>query len=412
MSHARKHRWSYSTGDRGRNRVRAFTHHDTGLIFLEFSDGGRRRRVALGHRMQDAAKAKADELAAALRNSASPLDADPRLQSLFDNYMREVTPQKGQSTQKHDRCAARLLLSFLGPERRASTLNRRDWDGFIAWRRRNRDMRSGKKANGRPLGARIIESDLKFLQAVLNWAVTARDGAGRYLLERNPLKGMPWPRETSPQRPVLSNEDYSAMLAVAPLTDGRCALALVLAHETGHRIGAIRMLRWSDVDLAKRTIRWRGEQDKIGFDHETPLTDEAIAALEAVRRKCPAVGDAWLFPSPANPAEPCSRHLLRDWWERLETLAGLKHEAGRGWHSLRRKFATELKDVPLPDLCHLGGWKDPQTVLRCYQRPDVGTMRAALASRARLNGRGVLERPNRHRESTPRPQLAETKRPA
>ena len=46
------------------------------------------------------------------------------------------------------------------------------------------------------------------------------------------------------------------------------------------------------------------------------------------------------------------------------------------------------------------------------EKPDVGTMRAALASRARLNGRGVLERPNRHRESTPRPELAKTKRPA
>ena len=65
MSYARKGRWHYSTGERGRNRVRAYQHPDTGLIFLEFSDGGRRRRVALGHRMQDAAKAKADELVAA-----------------------------------------------------------------------------------------------------------------------------------------------------------------------------------------------------------------------------------------------------------------------------------------------------------------------------------------------------------
>ncbi len=411
MSTARKRRWSYSTGERGRNRVRAYQHPDTGLIFLEFSDEGRRRRVALGHRVQDAAKTKADELALALRTNESPLDADPSLRSLFDNYLREVTPQKGAGTQKHDRHAAEMFKSSFGADRRASTLNRRDWDAFIAWRRAGGDTRKGK-AKGRTVSARIVEYDLKFLHAVLNWAVTARDSAGRYLLQRNPLKGMPWPREDSPRRPALTTKDYKAVLKVARRVDDRCPLALMLAHETGHRIGAIRLLRWSDLDLGSATIHWRGEQDKIGFDHATPLSNAALKALRTERRRRAVIGDAWLFPSPAETAQPCSRHLLRDWWEQLEKLAELKHEAGRGWHSLRRKFATELKDVPLPDLCHLGGWKDPQTVLRCYQKPDVATMRAALASRARLGARGDLERANRHRESTPRPAIAQTKRPA
>lgn len=411
MSTARTRRWSYSTGERGRNRVRAYEHPQTGLIFLEFSDEGRRRRVALGHRIRDAAKTKADELALALRKNASPLDADPSLQSLFDNYLREVTPQKGAGTQKHDRHAAEMFKSLFGADRRASTLNRRDWDAFIAWRRAGGDTRKGK-SKGRTVGARIVESDLKLLHAVLNWAVMARDNAGRYLLHRNPLKGMPWPKEDSPRRPALTTKDYKAVLKVARRVDERCSLALVLAHETGHRIGAIRLLRWSDVDLRGATVHWRGEQDKIGFDHTTPLSSDALKALKAERRKRPVIGDAWLFPSPTDPAQPCSRHLFRDWWEQLERLAKLEHEAGRGWHSLRRKFATELKDVPLPDLCHLGGWKDVQTVLKCYQKADVATMRAALAFRGRLGAKGNLERLNRHRESTPRPELAKRKRPA
>jgi hypothetical protein len=37
--------------------------------------------------------------------------------------------------------------------------------------------------------------------------------------------------------------------------------------------------------------------------------------------------------------------------------------------------------VPLPDLCALGGWKDTQTILKCYQKPDAATMQAALAAR-------------------------------
>ena len=65
-------------------------------------------------------------------------------------------------------------------------------------------------------------------------------------------------------------------------------------------------------------------------------------------------------------------------------LAGLPVVTRRGWHSLRRKFATELKSIPLTDLCALGGWKESQTVLKCYQQPDEATMRTALEQRQML----------------------------
>ncbi len=64
-----------------------------------------------------------------------------------------------------------------------------------------------------------------------------------------------------------------------------------------------------------------------------------------------------------------------------EGLAGIKVPPRTGFHALRRKFATELKDVPLPDLCALGGWKDAKTILTCYQAPDRDTMRSALTAR-------------------------------
>ena len=131
-------------------------------------------------------------------------------------------------------------------------------------------------------------------------------------------------------------------------------------------------------------VRWRGGQDKIRYEHVTPLTVTARTALEQAQRERGVIGDAWVFPSPTNAGHSISRHLLRDWWQRSERLAELEPETRRGWHSLRRKFATELKATPLVDLCALGGWKEPQTVLKCYQRPDAQTMRAALDRRERL----------------------------
>ena len=64
-----------------------------------------------------------------------------------------------------------------------------------------------------------------------------------------------------------------------------------------------------------------------------------------------------------------------------ERKAGLEAVPGLRWHSLRRKFATDLKDVPLPDLCELGGWKTSHTILECYQQPDSGTQRRSLEQR-------------------------------
>ena len=125
---------------------------------------------------------------------------------------------------------------------------------------------------------------------------------------------------------------------------------------------------------------------KQGFEHETPLSEAAVAALQRVRHDAPAIGEAWLLPSPKDSGRPCSRHLARDWWKRAEELTGLGHVPGLGWHGLRRKFATELKQVSLKDLSQLGGWKDPQTILKCYQSADEDSMRAALAERKALRG--------------------------
>ena len=381
MTHA-KRRWSYSTGERGRNRVRAYEHQTTGLLFLEFSDRGTRTRIALGHRDREVAKTKAEELAIALRHAEQPAEM-VTLQTLFDIYIVEVTPQKGASKQQHDRRAAERFLEFFGAERNPATLNRRDWDAYIRWRTETGDERPGR-ARGRPVRPRAVEYDLRFLQAVLNWATTARNHAGDVLLERNPLKGMPWPREVSPRRPTLTEEEYQALLAVSRDVDPRFELALVLAHETGHRMSAIRRLRWVDLDFGRQLVRWRAENDKIAFDHVTPLTEVALVQLQRAQREQATIGEGWVFPAPKDPTAPCSRHQLRTWWRRAEVKAKVRRVHGRGWHSLRRQFATELKTVPLRDLCQLGGWKSPLTVLTCYQQPDEATMRQALARRGRV----------------------------
>ena len=379
MARTKRSRRSYGAGEWGRNRVRVFPDPKTGNFQIEWRENGRRLTRSLGHRDWVRAKRQADEFAAGFAEVNGRKESVPEpltLERLFDIYGEEVTPTKGEHTRRHDRAAMAMFLGCFGRDRKPETLSQRDWDRFIRQRRAGRVGPSG-----RPVSDRTVERDLRFLRAVLNWAGRSRDEEGRLLLEANPLRGLKPPREKNPKRVLLTAAEYEALLEASKEMDWRFPVALVLAHETGHRIGAIRQLRWADIDFGTGVIRWRGEHEKTGYEHRTPATVEALAVLEEARRRNPGIGNAPVLPAPKNPTKCVDRGRVAKWWKRAEALAGLEPKRGRGWHSLRRKFASDLLDQPLKVLCELGGWKTAQTVLQCYQRADEDKLRKALAQR-------------------------------
>ncbi len=385
MARTKRSRRSYGAGEWGRNRVRVFPDAKTGLYQMEWRENGRRLTRSLGHREWVRAKKQADQFAAGFIDApGGKAEAEPEpltLERLFEIYGEEVTPTKAETSQRSDRAATRMFLRFFGRGRNPASLSQRDWDRFIRARRAGRVGPSG-----RPVSDRTIEHDLKFLIAVLNWAAKSRDERGKLLLVSNPLRGLRAPTEKNPTRVVLSEEEYQALLGVSRRVDWRFHVALVLAHETGHRIGAIRQLRWSDICLESGVVRWRAEHEKTGYEHRTPVTVEAVAALEEARRMSAGTGDTPVLPAPTDTSKCAGRSLVRAWWYRAQTLAGLGRKRGRGWHALRRKFASDLMDQPLKVLCELGGWKTAKTVLECYQRADEGQLRKALEARRRPRG--------------------------
>ena len=384
MARTKRTRRSYGAGEWGRNRVRVFPDPKTGLIQIEWREDGRRLSRSLGHRDWARAKRQTDEVAAGraaseLQDKAQTEPEPLTLKALFDIYGDEVTPTKGKRSRKYDRAAMKMFLGFLGKNRNPGTLSKRDWDRFI------RDRRSGKVgSSGQSVSDRTIERDLRFLLAVFNWAAKSRDEQGHLFLDSNPLRGLKTPTEKNPIRVVLTAAEYQALLQVSLDMDWRFYVALVVAHETGHRIGAIRHLRWSDIDLEGGVIRWRGEHEKTGYEHRTPVTAEVLAVLQQARKRNPGIGDAPLLPAPKDPSQCVSSSRARHWWEKAQELAGLEPKHGRGWHSLRRKFASDLMDQPLKVLCELGGWKTAKTVLQCYQRADEAQLRKALECRRRV----------------------------
>ena len=384
MARTRRRRRGYSAGEWGRNRIRVFPDSRTGVIQIQWRENGRRCTRSLGHRDWNRAKMQADEVAAAgpirprRRRKAGAEPKPLTLKRLFDIYGEEVTSTKAEATQRRDAVCMRMFLGFFGGQRSPATLSQRDWDRFIRERRSGRVGRSGKPASNTTIAA-----DLAFLVMVLNWATRSRDEQGRLFLQSNPLKGLRKPVRKNPRRVLVTEPEYKALLGVSLEVDWRFHVALVLAHETGHRIGAIRQLRWSDIDFEGGAIRWRAEHEKTGYGHLTPATAEAIAVLEEAQRWNPGNGDAPLLPHTQDPSRCITHSMAARWWRIAGQLAGLEPKRGRGWHSLRRKFASDLMDQPLKVLCELGGWKTAQTVLKCYQRADQTRLRKALEHRAR-----------------------------
>ena len=313
----RKGRWSYITGEKGRNRVRAYE-RASGALMMEFRERGQRKRLALDHRDRDRAKRQADEAASRLAKTEVPGAEKPKdrtLGELFEMYLGEVTPTKAKNTQKHDRRATTMLSRYFGASRVVMSLSVRDRDRFVRDRRAGRIAPAGSRA-GTSVGDRTIEQDLRLLNAIFNWATMAGDGRGDVLLERNPFKGYKLPKEKNPRRVGLTDDEYASLRAAAVEVDWRFDVALVLAHETGHRIGAISELRWADVDLDGEEITWRAESEKTGYEHVTPITTAAKEALEFARSKNPGIRDRPVLPAPKAAARGMSRHLARDWWKK------------------------------------------------------------------------------------------------
>lgn len=379
-SHRRKRtRGLYHAGEKGTNRVRLYPHPRSGTLMLEyFGNEGRRRYLSLHHTDVARGKVAADDLAASLRRAEVPSE-DLTLRALFDKYDAEVTTGKTKAKQQHDRAARALFERCWGGDTPVADLDKAHWDKFV------RQRRSGAlrppKGSKEGVRNRMIQYDLKFLMAVCNWAENVIEKR-RPLLERNPFRNCTMPKEESPRRPRITEVEYAALTEAAKHLPPQAGLFLYLCHETGHRSKSISRLRWSDFDFERRCVIWRGEHDKLKREHETPLTAANIEVLKRAQREAASIGGGWVFPSPDDPEKPISRREMVRWWNDLETGAKLQRVKGRGWHSLRRKFADDNDVLPLSQLMAGGGWKSGRTITETYQAPDLDKLRVAMEQRA------------------------------
>ena len=252
---ARRKRWSFNVGERGKNWLRAYEDDRDGKLYVDWREPvlhpdsedsvvdtktGRplvtRRRLSLakfGITSRTEAKQKATAMAERFAEMDSPAVSQLTLERLLNLYVKQVTPTKGESKQSHDRRAVRTFRAFFerrGDARRrmdrpAGSLAAADWNEFV------HERRAGLIRGWGPVKDRQIAYDLKFLVAVLGWAEGADENANHHM-ERNP-RGII--RKKQKPRPLARVAGATVYIS-GPGTSRTCDLTLIRRVQQGFRL--------------------------------------------------------------------------------------------------------------------------------------------------------------------------------
>jgi integrase len=143
-------------------------------------------------------------------------------------------------------------------------------------------------------------------------------------------------------------------------------LYILAALHTGARRAELCRLRWSDVDMKRRTVTFR--ETKNGRDRTVPMTETLRRELHALPR--PLDPTTHVLPQYATPL------VLTRSFTRLARRLGI---AGLTFHDLRHDAASNLtmQGVPQRTIMELLGHRDPRMTVR-YQHLAPGHLEDAM----------------------------------
>lgn len=397
--------WSLTVGGRS-HRVTVCERRPGGKLHLRWwglrkeSDDVGHCWKSLGHTDRARGEQQARELAAELLK-ASEIVRSPRITvtELLARYEEEVTRHRKPHLAAEDRRRADLWQQFMGT-REARAIDFPTLDRFCRERRAGSIVLLGKDGNPRKLSANpsetTIGADIIFLNTVLNWATRVMLPDATRLLAENPIRGYSRPKNQNPKQPVATYDRFLTVREKANDVDRQKLFAyfLDLVESLGWRVSAICQLLATDVDRRVDEdapfgrIRKRGETDKEGVDVWLPMAESTRAAIDGIFAQRPAIGELYIFPAPRrrNGDQPgaWTRFHARNLLRRAEKKAGVDALEGGDFHPYRRKWSTERKDLPTPDVMVAGGWRDRRSLERSYQKADPATVLRVMTEPRKL----------------------------
>jgi integrase len=130
---------------------------------------------------------------------------------------------------------------------------------------------------------------------------------------------------------------------------------VIFALETGLRASNVRLLRWEQVDLARRIAWVDPDKAKEGKGIPVPLSSTAVALLQQIQGQHPD----YVFVYRGGPVSKVSTKA----WVKAKARAGIKNFR---WHDLRHTWASWHRQDGTPPavLKELGAWQDDRMPAR------------------------------------------------
>lgn len=218
------------------------------------------------------------------------------------------------------------------------------------------------------------------VENIMDWA-TAR----KYRTGENPArwrghldKLLPKPTKVAKpvHHPAMPYQDVPGFMVELEGNGSVSSLALRFLILTACRTGEVIGAQWPEVDLEARTWTIPGDRMKAGQPHRVPLSDAAMAVLQALPR---VEGNPHLFPG-ARHGRPLSNMAL------LQLMRGMSYGVGgdrggyvpHGFRSAFRDWSGEVSSYPR-DVCEMAlAHVIESKVEAAYRRGDLLAKRAAM----------------------------------
>jgi len=204
-----------------------------------------------------------------------------------------------------------------------------------------------------------------------------------------------FPTPSPCHKPPVDNftvAEISDMVSAARLMDGPASWVgqrytprvfweslLLLAYNTGLRIGSLMAMEWGWISFARRssgawgTIRVPAGSYKGGAGRAFPLNQPAYDVLLGLQTKCDPSLTELVFPWLRNgrPCWPGSKRLLYIHFKTLLGLASIPADRWFGFHGIRKCFVSEMAAIN-PLAAQLGaGHSTMKTTVDHYVNPDI-----------------------------------------
>lgn len=320
--------WSFSCGKRGVNRVRVYERSVSPVLYIEWHWRGKRRQESL--------KTK----------TGHPV-TDKRL-------AREIAIQAARDLKREHHRAARARMLGTGEERTVGALlerlhSARQWKDESGQARFRRFWveELGAETPLTDVTPAMIEAagkatwsakTLRHYRSYIVGAYTFAETKLKWIGPEDNLSAVDLPSAKG-KASAYALAEIRRLLPALESVDTRAGWIGHVCWQTGRRLSAVRKVLKSHVTLSDghALIHFPAETDKAGKASDVPVVDRA---LELTRILMDRPGKYVLGTKP-----PRKELCLKGWLPKAEAAAGIDHVTGRGFHAIKRRYATETRGL-------------------------------------------------------------------